>query len=90
MSTINSDNLVVNELSDELRHSFEKKTFTIRSCSCKKRFFNVYACIKCDYIICQRNECRSRGEKIACMPKRVHMVVLSAAATSASSLAKTE
>lgn len=51
----------------------EKKTFTFRSCDwCKKRFvLNAYACVKCDYIMCQRNECRSKSELIVCAPHRI-------------------
>jgi hypothetical protein len=69
MSRIPADNIAVSELSDEVRHSFEKKTFTLRSCdSCKKRgLLNVYACTKCFYTMCQRNECRTKSESIVCI-----------------------
>lgn len=72
VSRIVADNIVVAELSDEIQHSFEKKTFTFRSCDwCKKRFvLNAYACTKCDYIMCQRNECRSKSELTVCVPRR--------------------
>ena len=65
---MNADNIVVSEIGDEIRHSFEKKTFSIRSCdSCKKRFLlNVYTCSKCYYVMCQRNECRAKTERIVC------------------------
>ena len=48
----------------------EKKTFTFRSCEwCKKRYvLNAYACTKCDYILCPRNECRSKSERSVCVP----------------------
>ncbi len=73
VSRIVADNIVVAELSDEIRHSFEKKTWTIKSCDwCKKKsVLNMYACAKCGYIMCQKNECRSKSELFVCTPHRL-------------------
>jgi len=73
VSRIMADNIVVVESSDEIRHSFEKKTWTIKSCDwCKKKsVLNMYACAKCGYIMCQKNECRSKSELFVCTPHRL-------------------
>ena len=74
MSKLRADNIVVAEISDEIRHSFEKKTLTLRSCdSCKKRILlNVYACTKCYYVMCRRNECRTKSEQFVCALRKIN------------------
>ncbi|CAF0825585.1 unnamed protein product [Brachionus calyciflorus] len=73
VNKLKADNIVVAEISDEIRHSFEKKTLTLRSCdSCKKRILlNVYACTKCYYVMCRRNECRTKSEQVVCALRKI-------------------
>ena len=72
VNKIAADSIGVAEVGDLIRHSFEKKTFTLRACdACKKHFLlNVYACTKCDYTMCQRQECRSKTERVVCAPRK--------------------
>lgn len=74
MNKIKADSIGIAELSDEIRHSFEKKTLTLRSCdSCKKRtLLNVYACSKCLYVMCRRDECRTKSEQFICAPRKIN------------------
>jgi hypothetical protein len=82
--------VVIAETGELIRHSFEKKTFTLRACdACKKHFLlNVFTCTKCDYTMCQRNECRARTERVVCAPRKPSYS--SAMAGSTSTLTKTE
>ena len=62
----------------------EKKTFSLKSCdSCKKRLFlNAYTCVKCEYTMCQRNECRTKSETFVCVRKSNSMSTSTSASTS--------
>jgi len=65
---IESYDIVVAEMSNELLHNFEKRTVLFRVCnSCKKtNILHAYTCTECKYTMCSRSDCRNKSELYVC------------------------